>query len=131
MLVRRMATVTISAPEASIAARVSPKSLYLPVPTRSRERYARPAMTSGSSRPTRCGSVTVFMRTSAATHRGDDLDPVAGGEPRVALTALRHDLAVTLDRDALPLQRELAHEIGDGQRIVAAVRRAVEDNRQH
>jgi hypothetical protein len=38
MLVRRMATVTISAPEASIAARVSAKSLYLPVPTSRRER---------------------------------------------------------------------------------------------
>jgi hypothetical protein len=37
MLVRRMATVMISAPEASIAARVSAKSLYLPVPTSRRE----------------------------------------------------------------------------------------------
>ena len=32
-LVRRMATVTISAPLASTAARVCSKSLYLPVPT--------------------------------------------------------------------------------------------------
>ena len=34
ILVRRTATVTISAPEASIATRVSSRSLYLPVPTR-------------------------------------------------------------------------------------------------
>jgi hypothetical protein len=38
MFVRRMATVTICAPEATIAARVCSKSLYLPVPTRRRER---------------------------------------------------------------------------------------------
>ena len=38
MFVRRIATVTISAPEATTAARVCAKSLYLPVPTRSRDR---------------------------------------------------------------------------------------------
>jgi hypothetical protein len=37
MLVRRIATVTISAPEASTAARVCAKSRYLPVPTSRRE----------------------------------------------------------------------------------------------
>jgi hypothetical protein len=37
MFVRRIATVTISAPEASIARRVSSKSRYLPVPTSRRE----------------------------------------------------------------------------------------------
>jgi len=46
ILVRRIATVTIPAPEASMAARVSAKSLYLPVPTSKRERYAVPAMVS-------------------------------------------------------------------------------------
>jgi hypothetical protein len=37
MLVRRIATVTICAPEASTAARVSAKSRYLPVPMSRRE----------------------------------------------------------------------------------------------
>src|SRR3954466_5221706 len=46
MLVRRIATVTISAPLASIARRVSSKSRYLPVPTRSRDEYDLPATTS-------------------------------------------------------------------------------------
>jgi hypothetical protein len=46
MLVRRMATVTICAPEASTAARVSAKSLYFPVPMSSRELQLWPAMTS-------------------------------------------------------------------------------------
>ena len=44
-----MATVTISAPEASIASRISSIVRYLPVPTISRERNSRPAMISGSS----------------------------------------------------------------------------------
>src|SRR2546421_480184 len=48
MLVRRMATVTICAPEASMAARVWEKSWYLPVPTRSREWNVRSPMASGS-----------------------------------------------------------------------------------
>src|ERR1043165_6752154 len=39
MLTRLTATVTISAPEASIAFFVSSKSLYLPVPTMRREQY--------------------------------------------------------------------------------------------
>jgi len=48
MLVRRIATVTISAPLASTAALVSAKSLYLPVPISSREPNGLPAITSGS-----------------------------------------------------------------------------------
>jgi hypothetical protein len=37
MFVRRIATVTICAPEASTASRVCAKSLYLPVPMRRRD----------------------------------------------------------------------------------------------
>ena len=44
-----MATVTISAPLASTAARVSSKSRYLPVPTIRRERYSTPATVRGGS----------------------------------------------------------------------------------
>src|SRR6266478_9927819 len=49
MLTRRTATVTISAPDTSIARLVSLKSLYFPVPTISRERYLLPAMSRKSS----------------------------------------------------------------------------------
>src|SRR3569832_1907999 len=48
MLVRRMATVMISAPLASTAWRVSSRSLYLPVTTSRRDWYSTPAMMSGS-----------------------------------------------------------------------------------
>ena len=47
-LTRRTATVTISAPEASMAARVCGPSLYFPVPTIRRDLNERPAMTRGS-----------------------------------------------------------------------------------
>ncbi len=43
-LVRRTATVTISAPLAAMARAVSSMSLYLPVPTSRRESYSLPAM---------------------------------------------------------------------------------------
>src|SRR2546427_12132083 len=49
MLTRRTATVTTSAPEASMAFWVSMKSLYLPVPTHSRERNSMPAIVNRSS----------------------------------------------------------------------------------
>jgi hypothetical protein len=49
MLTRRTATVTISAPDASMARLVSAKSLYLPVPTISRDRYLLPASSKKSS----------------------------------------------------------------------------------
>src|SRR5262245_58859923 len=48
MFTRRTATVTISAPDASTARRVSANEAYFPVPTMSRERYSRPASTKGS-----------------------------------------------------------------------------------
>src|SRR3989475_8996019 len=49
MLTRRTATVTTSAPDASMAFWVSTKSLYLPVPTQSRERTSMPAIVNRSS----------------------------------------------------------------------------------
>src|SRR5215813_7080206 len=138
MFVRRIATVTISAPEASIAARVCAKSRYLPVPTRSRERYALPATTRGSSAPMTCGSVTVFIArprlgfgVSAAAHGGDNLDLVARGDLRLSVSALGDDLAVAFHSDPLALQGELAHQIGDGHGAVAAMGRSVENDREH
>src|SRR5207247_11322037 len=49
MLTRRTATVTTSAPDASMAFWVSTKSLYLPVPTQSRERNSMAAIVNRSS----------------------------------------------------------------------------------
>jgi hypothetical protein len=68
MFTRRTATVTISAPAASTARRVSSNERYLPVPTISRERYSRPASVKGS---------TLVMDGSAASDEMDHLDRVA------------------------------------------------------
>jgi len=50
---------------------------------------------------------------------------------RLSVAALRNDLAVLLDRDTLVLQGKLADEVGDGQGVGAAMRGAVEDDREH
>src|SRR5512141_390703 len=85
MLVRRIATVTISAPLASMARRVSSKSRYLPVPIRRRERYFLPATTNASS-----GVGSFFLAdVSAAAHGDDDLELVAFGERRLGIAAAR------------------------------------------
>src|SRR5439155_4692358 len=89
MFTRRTATVTISAPEASTARRVSAKDAYLPVPTIRRERYSRPARTKGSA----------DRAISAASDEMDDLDAVAGGEPPGGVVGARHHGAVHLDGD--------------------------------
>src|ERR1700693_6087913 len=105
MFVRRIATVTICAPEASIAARVCAESLYFPVPTSSRERYARPAMTSGSSRVRPSASLGAFTRAFlTAAHRGHDLDGVAHPHGRRRVQAPGHDRAVFFDGHALALE---------------------------
>src|SRR3954468_24838231 len=100
MLTRRTATVTICAPEASTAAAFCAKSLYLPVPTISRDEKARPATCQVSS-------------ISAPAHEGDDLIIGAvldldGGERRA-----RHDLEVALDGDATRLETQLQRQLGD------------------
>src|SRR4029078_3606665 len=68
MFTRRTATVMISAPAASVAARVSSNERYLPLPTMSRARYSRPARTNGS---------LLGMVVSAASDEVDHLDGVA------------------------------------------------------
>src|SRR5437868_5836979 len=78
---RRMLTVTISAPLAAIASRITSKSRYLPVPTMRRELNARPPMMSGSP-PLEFASVRVSC-ISTPLHHGDDFDDVAFGDRRV------------------------------------------------
>src|SRR5512147_254471 len=88
---------------ASMARRVSSKSLYFPVPTISRERYALP--------PISKLSLTALSPSADEMH---DLDDVAGSQrpPRV-LVARQHFL-VQLDRQAAAAQRQLRDQIGDG-----------------
>src|SRR5690606_28221246 len=102
MFTRRTATVTISAPLASIARRVSAKSLYLPVPTISRERNVRPPRVKVSSMWLINGRARGLFRSvrdadgawpSPATDELHDLDDVARREPRRRVLLARHDVA--------------------------------------
>src|SRR5258708_1293237 len=116
MLVRRMATVTICAPLASMARRVSSKSRYLPVPTSRRERYALPATTSESA------------PMSATPDRDHDFDAIAVGERLGAEAAARHDLAVALDREPPPGEGELVDQLGEGEGRGKLARSPVEED---
>jgi hypothetical protein len=76
-------------------------------------------------------SAAAAANDSASANGGYDLDPVACRELRKLKLAARDDFAVALDGDALFLKRKRAHEVGNGQGVVGAVRGAVEDNRKH
>src|SRR5690554_5184378 len=107
MLVRRMATVTISAPAASVARRVCSRSLNLPVPVSRRERKGVPAMTRASS--PWVGWLVIApllrkLRRSAASQGVHDLDPVAVLQRVFGMLAARHDRAVDLHRHLAPRQ---------------------------
>src|SRR5581483_10578999 len=103
ILTRRTATVTISAPLASTAARVSAKSRYLPVPTISREVKTRPA----SSKESCCIIESRARRSAARTPTGaspasneiHDFDPVTGLQRYRVVLGARHDRQIDLDGD--------------------------------
>src|SRR5690348_10396796 len=103
---RRSATVTISAPLAAIAARVSSRFLYLPVPTMIREVKVRlPSV--------QLSLISGMGGTLASSDKRDQLDAVAGGEHRRAVLCARHDLAVALDGNATFAEAELDEQRGD------------------
>src|SRR5713226_8731687 len=81
---RRTATVTICAPDASSAAFMVGKSLYLPVPTTRRE-------------VKRCPPSTKSSMSSASAHERDDLQHVVLREQLLDVTRLLHHQAVALD----------------------------------
>src|SRR5690606_33575391 len=125
---------TISAPLASMARRVSAKSLYFPVPTMRRERNVRSPRENVSSmissgprgRPvalSRCGRWTAG---SAAADELHDLELVAGREPRGRVLVARHDVAVALDGDPALAEAELVQQVGDGDAVADVARLAVQ-----
>src|SRR5438105_282138 len=85
MLMLRIATVTISAPDASTAARVSAQSRYLPVPTRRRVPQRWPP--------------TMTVSLPLAADDGDyDFELIAVGDQSAAVGGHRDDLAVSIHR---------------------------------
>src|SRR3954469_25319552 len=81
---RRSATVTISAPLAARAARVSSSEAYLPVPTMMREWNVLSATFQLSS----------GLGMSSSADERDELEAVPGDEDRRCVLRSRHDLAV-------------------------------------
>src|SRR5262245_15911289 len=115
MFTRRTATVTISAPDASMAARVSAKSRYLPVPTIRRERYALPPSCRRSS-----------ATPSASADELHDFDHVALAQSAALVVVARQDVEVDLDRDAARAQSKLADQLRDRHAVAHVPRLAVQ-----
>src|ERR1035437_2932536 len=101
--------VTISAPLASIAAAVSSRSLYFPVPTIKRERNWRPATVQVSS-------VCTVPSISASPDEMHDLQAVPAGQQSFAIGGTRHDFLVAFHRHLAPIQFEHTEQPGHTQR---------------
>src|SRR5688572_3852441 len=130
MLVRRIATVTISAPLASTAALVSAKSLYLPVPMRRRELYDLPPITSGSRFS--CGFIRAGYRIRLSAADGDhDLQAVPVGDTLLGVAAAGHDLAVALERDALARELQPLDQLRAIERRLEPAGLAVDGDQDH
>src|ERR1700681_206354 len=93
---RRIATVTTSAPLASWACCMISSDGYFPVPTKSRERH--------SYLPTRSVSVSVCMLSSG--DGDDDLDSVAVVQQPRGMVHPRHDVIVERDRGSVAPRAE-------------------------
>src|ERR1044071_126743 len=113
MLTRRTATVTISAPETSMASLVSAKFLYFPVPTMSRERYRVPAKVKKSS-------------MLASADKMNDFQRVAFIEARRGVNFSRDDASVQLDNDTRRTNLEFVEETAKGQTVFDFTRFAID-----
>src|SRR5260370_42693157 len=126
MFTRRTATVTISAPLSSTAARVSAKSLYFPVPTIRRDLNDLPPSSRG---------VSFIILSSifflSAADEVDYLDIVARLDNGVRVAGLGNDLAIYLDRDAALSHLEALEQRGQSKLAVDGIRIAVEQNSCH
>src|SRR5690242_10351760 len=116
---RRTATVTTSAPDASMARIISSLERYLPVPTSRREWNTRPPMVSGMSFTTS----TAVVIGSPSAHEMHQLDRVTLGDAHIAQRRPAHDAAVVLDdhgaRVELQRRQQLQQRraVGDGARL--------------
>ncbi len=145
MSTRRTATVTISVPAASCAARMMACDGYFPVPTIRRELKVRSAMTSESAESVvGCGLIRVNLnftlrRSPPTAHRPpitglaaadevDDLDFVAFiDDDRVERGALENG-EIELDGDAPRIDRQVSEQLGHRQRARQLVRLAIQSD---
>src|SRR6267143_3422298 len=100
---RRTATVTICAPDAAMAFCMVGKSLYLPVPTTSREVNRCSPSENSSDMPL------------SSAHEGDDLQHVSGGELLLRVPRTLHHRPVPLHGHALGADAEMPQQAGHGE----------------
>src|SRR5215210_1368866 len=106
---RRTATVTTSAPDASIAAIICSFDAYFPVPTIRRERNSRPPINSGESWTGR-----LIVAISAPAHEMHDLEDVAvAAHASAKRLAVAEDLPVVLDDHHPRGQRQRGQETAE------------------
>src|SRR6266496_4517448 len=105
---RRTATVTTSAPDASIASIIVSFESYLPVPTISRDRNSRPAMVSGK----RSSEVSTAVPMSAASDEVNYLDDVAAVKRMgVKAVAISENRPVVLDHNESRIDSERVEQL--------------------
>src|SRR5262245_35209903 len=105
MLTRRTATVTISAPDTSMSACASRKSLYFPVPTMRRDLKVFPASLNRSS-------ITFPL---SATDKVDDFNFVAVFQRRGRKGIARQHIAIQLHDHSGRTNLQLFKKLGDAQ----------------
>src|SRR3954454_14863231 len=136
---RRTATVTISAPEVSIAAPMVALSRYLPVPTMRRERNSRPPRVNGVSRSVsggvriaviiapsdglvvpRCARDDASGKITAPRLPPADvvhqLDRVARGQRGLAEAGAADDVAVELDHHRARVEAQRLEQVEQRRR---------------
>src|SRR5262245_8597930 len=114
---RRTATVTISAPAASMEWTMLSLSRYLPVPKISRERNVRPAITSGwSGTP-----VSTVVAISTPSNKMHELEHITTLHGHAGEFSSVQDFPIVLDHDQLRIELQLAQQIGHGAAIEFAL----------
>src|SRR6187401_3393429 len=126
MLIRRTATVTMSAPDASCARCMTAKDEYLPVPTMRRDANSRPAMTRGSAKGLGIGDWGLVMAT---THEIHNFHLVAVLNLRTVIVGALDDVHVVLHGHAAWIDVQLREQSGQRQRTGELVRLAVQRDR--
>src|ERR1700677_2679257 len=104
---RRIATVTTSAPLAACAACITGIDGYLPVPTKSRERNVYLPIWSGAS-----STMCVGFLSSGDGH--DDLEAVTVVQGAGSMFGARHDVVIERDGDAVTAQGKRYKQRGNG-----------------
>ncbi len=110
---RRTATVTTSAPDASIARVIVSMSEYLPVPTMRRDWNVRPPIVSGVSSTVS----TAVVIASPSTDKMHELNRIAGRDFHVAESWPAHDAAIVLDDHRARIELQLSQDFEQGRTL--------------